>query len=85
MDKEKAIRNINALNAICGQKPFYDNEFEEALGMAIEALENQLTKEEAIYLIECLGGHTARCGVKDISIKCMDKLCKIKELKNDDT
>ena len=43
MTREKAIRNINALNAVCGQKPFYDNEFEEALGMAIKALENQKT------------------------------------------
>ena len=41
MTREEAIRNINALNAVCGQKPFYDNEFEEALGIAVEALENQ--------------------------------------------
>lgn len=65
-----AIKKPNTKDGYLGQ----------ALTMGIEALENQLTKEEAIYLIECLGGHTARCGVEDISIKCMDKLCKIKEL-----
>lgn len=47
MTKEEAIRNINALNAVCGQKDFYDNEFEEALRMAIQALE-QSPCEDAI-------------------------------------
>lgn len=44
MTYEEAIRNINALNAVCGQKDFYDTEFEAALELAIEALEKQNPK-----------------------------------------
>lgn len=79
MSREEAIKILK--DTLYDEKT--PNNYIQAVRMGREALENQLTKEEAIYLIECLGGHTARCGVKDISIKCMDKLCKIKELKND--
>jgi len=41
MTREEAIRNINALNAVCGQKDFYDEKFFEALDMAIKALEQE--------------------------------------------
>lgn len=45
MTYEEAIKNINALNAVCGQKCLYDAEFESALAFAIEALEKQATQE----------------------------------------
>ena len=45
MAYEEAIKNINALNAVCGQKDFYDAEFENALALAIEALEKQIPKK----------------------------------------
>lgn len=42
---EEAIKNINALNAVCGQKDLYDVEFESALALAIDALEKQTPKK----------------------------------------
>ena len=45
MTHEDAIKNINALNAVCGQKGLYDSEFENALALAIEALEKQTPKK----------------------------------------
>ena len=45
MTNEEAIKNINALNAVCGQKGLYDAEFENALALAIEALEKQIPKK----------------------------------------
>ena len=45
MTHEEAIKNINALNAVCGKKDFYDSEFESALALAIEALEKQIPKK----------------------------------------
>ena len=45
MTYEEAIKNINALNAVCGKKDFYDAEFESALSLAIEALEKQATQK----------------------------------------
>ena len=45
MTYEEAIKNINALNAVCGQKGLYDAEFESALTLAIEALEKQIPKK----------------------------------------
>ena len=45
MTYEEAIKNINALNAVCGQKDLYDAEFESALALAIEALEKQIPKK----------------------------------------
>ena len=44
MTYEEAIKNINTLNAVCGQKGLYDAEFESALALAIEALEKQIPK-----------------------------------------
>ena len=41
MNVQEAIKNINALNAVCGQKDFYDEEFARALSLAIKALEMQ--------------------------------------------
>lgn len=45
MTYEEAIKNINALNAVCGQKGLYDAEFENALVLAIVALEKQIPKK----------------------------------------
>lgn len=45
MTYEEAIKNINALNAVCGQKGLYDAEFESALAIAISALEKQIPKK----------------------------------------
>ena len=45
MTYEEAIKNINALNAVCGQKGLYDAEFESALTLAILALEKQIPKK----------------------------------------
>lgn len=46
MTNEEAIKELNALNAVCGQKDFYDSKFEEALGLAIRALEKQRSKKK---------------------------------------
>ena len=40
-----AIKNINALNAVCGQKCLYDAAFESALALAIFAHEKQATQK----------------------------------------
>ena len=45
MTYEEAIKNINALNAVCDKKDFYDTEFENALALAIDALEKQIPKK----------------------------------------
>lgn len=45
MTNEEAIKSINALNAVCSQKDFYDAEFESALALAIDALEKQTPKK----------------------------------------
>ena len=45
MTYREAIKNINALNAVCGKKDFYDAEFENALALAIESLEKQIPKK----------------------------------------
>lgn len=45
MTYEEAIKNINALNAVCGRKGLYDAEFESALALAILALEKQIPKK----------------------------------------
>lgn len=45
MTYEEAIKNINALNAVCGQKGLYDAEFESSLALAILALEKQIPKK----------------------------------------
>lgn len=42
MTVKDAIKNINALYAVCRQKDFFDYEFETALMVAIEALEREL-------------------------------------------
>ena len=48
MTYEEAIKSINALNAVCGKKDFYDTEFENALALAIDALEKQIPKKPII-------------------------------------
>ena len=48
MAYEEAIKNINALNAVCGKKDFYDAEFENVLALAIDALEKQIPKKPII-------------------------------------
>ena len=45
MTYEEAIKNINALNAVCGQKDLYDAEFESALALAVDALKKQIPKK----------------------------------------
>ena len=57
MTHEEAIKNINALNAVCGQKGFYDAEFESALALAIEALEKQVPKKPIIRKTEDYFGY----------------------------
>ena len=60
MIHEEAIKNINALNAVCGQKDLYDAELESALALAIDALEKQIPKKPTMGKY----GHTecACCG-----------------------
>ena len=48
MTYEEAIKNINALNAVCGKKDFYDAKFENSLALAIDALEKQIPKKPII-------------------------------------
>lgn len=45
MTYEEAIKNMNALNAVCCKKDFYDAEFESALVLAMLALEKQIPKK----------------------------------------
>lgn len=45
MTYKEAIKNINALNAVCSQKGLYNAEFESALALAILALEKQIPKK----------------------------------------
>ena len=52
MTYEEAIKSINALNAVCGKKDFYDTEFENALALAIDALEKQIPKKPIIRKAE---------------------------------
>lgn len=55
MTREEAIKNINALNAVCWQKDFYDEEFEEALTLAIRNLEawDKILKDVRRYELNC--------------------------------
>lgn len=48
MTYEEAIKNINALNAVCSQKDLYDSEFENTLALAFEAIEKQIPKKPII-------------------------------------
>jgi hypothetical protein len=80
MTEQEAIKNINALNAVCGQKDFYDEEFVEALKMGVDALKKQIAKKpvKKSFIIPCdgiwvcpsckepLGGklHHCECGQK---------------------
>lgn len=41
MINEEAIININALNAVCEQKDFYDEDFNKALKVAVKCIEKQ--------------------------------------------
>lgn len=41
MNVQEAIKNIKALNAVCWQKDFYDEEFARALALAIKSLAMQ--------------------------------------------
>lgn len=45
MTEAEVIKNINALNAVCGQKDFYNEEFVEALKMGVDALKKQIEKK----------------------------------------
>ena len=51
MTENEAIKNINALNAVCLQKDFYDEEFARTLTTAIQALE-EIQQYRAIGTIE---------------------------------
>lgn len=57
MTHEEAIKNINALNAVCGQKDLYDAEFKSALALAIGALEKQIPKKPIIRKTEDYFGY----------------------------
>ena len=52
MTHEEAIKNINALNAVCCEKDFYDAEFENALALAIDAIKKQATAD-AVPVVRC--------------------------------
>ena len=45
MTHEEAIKNLNALNAVCCEKDFYDAKFENALALAIDVIKKQATQE----------------------------------------
>lgn len=49
MTEQEAIKNIKALNAVCWQKDFYDEEFAKALALAIKALEKQSMVNEILH------------------------------------
>lgn len=51
MTENEAIKNINALNAVCMNKEFYDTDFYLALSLAVGALE-KVQQFEAIGTIE---------------------------------
>ena len=72
MTYEEAIKNINALNAVCGQKDLYDAEFESALALAIEALEKQIPKKP---YWEYGGCHCKSCGLDVLSDEHFCPLC----------
>lgn len=57
MTNEEAIKNINALNAVCSQKDFYDAEFENALALAIDALKRQIPRKPIIRETEDYFGY----------------------------
>ena len=57
MTNEEAIKNINALNAVCGQKGLYDAEFENALALAIDALKRQIPRKPIIRKTEDYFGY----------------------------
>ena len=69
---EEAIKNINALNAVCGQKGLYDAEFESALALAIDALEKQIPKKP---YWEYGGWHCKSCGLDVLSDEYFCPLC----------
>ena len=82
MTYEEAIKNINALNAVCGQKDFYNAEFESALALAIEALEKQIPKKPIIREAEDSFGYVKHilcpnCKEIDFGYEhpCFCKLC----------
>ena len=72
MTYEEAIKNINALNAVCGQKDLYDAEFESALALAIDALEKQIPKKP---YWEYGGCHCESCGLDVLSDEHFCPLC----------
>ena len=51
MTEQEAIKNINALNAVCMNKEFYDVDFYLALSLAVGALE-KVQQFEAIGTVE---------------------------------
>ena len=55
MTREEQIRNLNALNAVCETKDFYDSEFVIALKMAVDNA-NKLSKIDD--LLEKAEGNT---------------------------
>lgn len=69
---EEAIKNINALNAVCGQKGLYDAEFESALALAIDALDKQIPKKP---YWEYGGWHCKSCGLDVLSDEYFCPLC----------
>ena len=75
MTYEEAIKNINALNTVCGQKDFYDTEFENALALAIDALEKQIPRKPIIIKTEDYFGYTEyvlcpNCEKVDLGYEC---------------
>ena len=65
MTKEEAFKNLVALNAVCGQKDFFDKEFEEALLVAEKALEQEPC-EDAVSRQVVLGMMQMKMGGKEL-------------------
>lgn len=53
MTENEAIKNINALNAVCWDKYFYDKEFARAMAKAVKAL-HEIQQYRAIGTVEQL-------------------------------
>ena len=51
MTENEAIKNINALNAVCWDKYFYDEEFARAMAKAVKAL-HEIQQYRAIGTVE---------------------------------
>ena len=82
MNIEQAKRNIIALDAVCGQKDFYDDEFIKALKMAYNSLDMWDTVIEEIKREEDLTDNKYGLRLAEIIIEKYKK--EIEELNNNE-